>query len=123
MERSCIGHQQGEADGRRLPANLVANLSPRTQSALEHPLRRQILRLLNASGSPRSPIEIATEISASVSVVGYHAGVLRDCGSVEVTAGWPDGDAAAPSYSSTVAADPQIASVLQATSHLDRSGR
>jgi DNA-binding transcriptional ArsR family regulator len=50
-------------------------------SALNHPLRRQILRKLLAQ-NPISPRQISEELHAPLSNVSYHVRVLADCGAV-----------------------------------------
>jgi Fe2+ or Zn2+ uptake regulation protein len=53
------------------------------RGALDHPLRRQILRTLIASDKPLTPSEIvATVPGASVSTISYHARVLESSGVV-----------------------------------------
>jgi hypothetical protein len=106
----------------KLPSRFAAQLSPTTRDALGHPLRRQILRTLNESAEPRSPGEIAAKSlpHASVSVVNYHAQVLKACGSVAMSGARQARGTTARLYASKVAGDEQIAAVLQATRGRDR---
>jgi hypothetical protein len=113
--------QKADLKSERLPAQLGAQLTPRTRDALSHSIRRQILRALNDSAEPRSPGEIAAMVApqASLSVIGYHVHVLASCGSIALTStraiqGGVDG-----LYASSVAADEQVVSVLQATRQID----
>jgi DNA-binding transcriptional ArsR family regulator len=53
-------------------------------AALNHPLRRVVLRRLNASKDPLSPARLAERLCASLSDVSYHVTVLRKCGVVEI---------------------------------------
>jgi DNA-binding transcriptional ArsR family regulator len=113
---------RAEIKAEKLPSQLAAQLSPTARDALDHPVRRQILRTLNQSSEPRSPSEIATATlpHASVSVVSYHARVLETCDSVAIAGTREvDGDTACL-YASKVAGDEQVAAVLQATRGLDR---
>jgi DNA-binding transcriptional ArsR family regulator len=106
-----------------LPIELAAQLTPRDRDALGHPVRRQILRALNESDAPRSPLEIAatTLPQRGVGVVSYHALVLAGCGSVRLSGTRQVRGSLARLYVSAVAEDEQIASVLQATRELDSS--
>jgi hypothetical protein len=115
---------QAETKAKTLPSQLAAQLSPRARDALGHPLRRQILRALNASSEPRSPSEIATTTlpSASISVVSYHAQVLEACDSIAMAGTRQVPGGIARLYASKVAGDEQVAAVLQATRGLDRWG-
>ncbi|MGC1165156.1 MAG: hypothetical protein WA862_03525 [Solirubrobacterales bacterium] len=106
----------------KLPTRLATQLAPSTRDALGHPVRRQILRVLNESSEPRSPSEIVAVAlpHASVSVVSYHAQVLATCDSVAVTGTRHVQGDVARLYASKVAGDEQVAAVLQATRGLDR---
>jgi DNA-binding transcriptional ArsR family regulator len=113
--------QKADVKSERLPAQLGAQLTPRTRDALSHPVRRQILRALNDSADPRSPSELATMAlpQASLSVIGYHVHVLASCGSIALAATRPTQDGIEALYASTVAGDEQVVSVLQATRQID----
>ena len=52
--------------------------------ALDHPLRRQILRVLIADDEPLTVPQLVTELSpgANISEVAYHARVLESAGAV-----------------------------------------
>jgi DNA-binding transcriptional ArsR family regulator len=54
--------------------------------AMAHPLRRLMLREINAGGAPRSPAQLAKMFDLPLAVVTYHATVLQRCGAVEVAA-------------------------------------
>jgi len=91
----------------------------RTRDALNHPVRRQILRTLIASGRPLAAAEIvATGLpSASLSTVAYHALVLEGTGGVSRTPGTTP-----PRYSTDLSSDPEIVALLEATRRADESG-
>jgi DNA-binding transcriptional ArsR family regulator len=101
----------------------MESLPQQKREALNHPVRRQILRTLNRSESPLSPGEIASTglPDSSLSVVSYHARVLRTCGSVSLSTSDPSADERAPLYVSNVADDEQVATVLEATRDLDKT--
>jgi DNA-binding transcriptional ArsR family regulator len=52
-------------------------------TALKHPLRRQILRLMQ-DGNQASPRELADELEQPLSNVSYHVRVLVQCGAVKL---------------------------------------
>jgi len=52
--------------------------------AMAHPLRRRLLRQINAEGAPLSPAQMAKAFDLPLAVVVYHATVLQQCGAVEV---------------------------------------
>lgn len=108
----------------KLPTELATQLPLKTRDALGHPVRREILRALNESAKPRSPRELATAThpQSSLSVISYHAQVLEGCGSIAVSATPQAPDGGARLYSSTVAGDERVASVLQTTRQADRWG-
>jgi DNA-binding transcriptional ArsR family regulator len=105
-----------------LPSQFAAQLSATARDALGHPVRRQILRTLNASAEPRSPSEIAALALPHVdlSVVNYHAKVLEAGGRIELSGTRQVDGGVARLYASRVADDEQVAAVLQATRGLDR---
>lgn len=111
-----------KGDGKKLPFELAAKLAPEARKALDHPVRREILRGLNGSGESRSPAELAKAAlsGADISSVSYHARVLEVCGSVRSTGTHRRGGNQTRLYASNVAGDGQIALVLQATWRLDR---
>lgn len=68
----------------RLPAEIAATLDPREQNALDHRIRREILRQLLAR-NPQSPRELALAISSvSLSAVQYQLSVLAKSGILSI---------------------------------------
>lgn len=113
-------HQEDQ----RLPASLVRALTPEVRHALNHPVRRRILRTLNDSQTARTPAAIATLIhpTPGMSVLGYHLRVLEQLGCIRSPAPGTAASGKAPTlYESNVADEEQITSILQATRQLDRS--
>lgn len=69
-----------------LPLHLVAGLDGEAETALSHPLRREILRRLNSDPNKgESPSTLAKSIpcSPAISTVSYHAKVLVECETAE----------------------------------------
>ena len=52
--------------------------------AMAHPVRRLMLREINAGSAPLSPAQLANTFDLPLAVVTYHATVLQKCGAVEV---------------------------------------
>jgi DNA-binding transcriptional ArsR family regulator len=116
-----LGQVSG-ARNRRLPVELAELLTPPLEHALNHPLRRELLRTLHQGGSPRSATELAdsSQPELTVTLVNYHAAVLQTCDLVRDTEADVGGDGSTRSYASNVAEDVQILAVLSATESLDR---
>jgi DNA-binding transcriptional ArsR family regulator len=53
-------------------------MSPALIQALDHPLRREVLRLLGEQGTESSPTELTKSISASLTDLSYHVRALAD---------------------------------------------
>ncbi|MBK5220756.1 MAG: hypothetical protein JJE35_13420 [Thermoleophilia bacterium] len=109
---------------RRLPIEFAELLTPPVEHALNHPLRREIVRALNQSEAARSAGELATESlpKTAVTLINYHAGVLATCEVLRVAESEPNGESITRRYASNVANDPQIAAILGATKPLDNRG-
>ncbi len=114
----------GGSHARRLPLELAELLAPEVEHALNHPLRRQILRTLGQSEKPRSAAEIvATGLpQAALAQVSYHAMVLESCDVIRVSEVVQDGGRSARRYTSNVVNDLQVVTVLGATEPLDHLG-
>jgi DNA-binding transcriptional ArsR family regulator len=84
--------------------------------ALNHPVRRQILRILIDSGEAHDSREIiaAGLPDLSVSAVGYHARVLESAGMVGRSDGGP-GDEPTYRFAATAADDPEVIALLEST--------
>jgi DNA-binding transcriptional ArsR family regulator len=80
-------------------------------SALKHPLRRDILR--EVRNCPEiSPRQIATTLDETLSNVGYHCRVLRDCGALTQVRQEPVRGAIQHFYRSDID-DPWVLAVLE----------
>jgi DNA-binding transcriptional ArsR family regulator len=111
-----------EALDGRLPARLAATLPPRMQDALDHPVRRDVLRNLSRDRRPRSVAEIRTDLQVfRMSQLGYHLQVLRRSGAVaSASNGEPQ---AKVRYASEVGEDGKVKAVLRATERGDQVRR
>jgi DNA-binding transcriptional ArsR family regulator len=105
---------------RRLPSDLGLGLPEKTRKALQHPIRRLILRRLH-EGCPQSPIQMMNLVpGVSISLISYHAGVLRKCGTVRLTERRPVRGVTQHFYASEVTDDEEVVNVLTETEELDR---
>ncbi|MDX6581183.1 MAG: Helix-turn-helix domain [Solirubrobacterales bacterium] len=88
--------------------------------ALNHPVRRQILRILIDSGEPRDSGEIiaAGLPDLSVSAVGYHVRVLESAGMISRDGG-ATGDESTYRFAATAVDDPEIVAMLESTRDTD----
>jgi DNA-binding transcriptional ArsR family regulator len=53
-------------------------ISPALIDALNHPVRRQVLRVLNTSEKPRSPSDLARDLGWELPAISFHARVLSE---------------------------------------------
>ncbi len=106
----------------KLPLELAELLTPSVEHGLNHPLRREILRALNACDEPRSAGELVTRSlpKTGVTLISYHASVLEGCDVLRVSEVVPGEESFFRRYSSNVVDDPQIVAILVATESLDR---
>lgn len=115
--------QQGHApisDDRPLPPDLAADLAPHLREALNHQLRRRILRTLNTRSQPQTLAKLSlVDPGGGVSAVSYHLRVLEGCGSVSVSPAPPGEAESVWRYASNVSSDRWVLSVLEATAQLD----
>jgi class 3 adenylate cyclase len=111
-------HSFQREDG-RLPPRLVAALDREHQDALDHPVRREVLRTLHRPGRRWSGIEIWAELQPfQLSQVSYHLHVLRRSGLVVSN---PLGtDSAQAHYVSKVVGDGKVRAVLRETEKEDK---
>jgi hypothetical protein len=113
-----------EAGDGRLSAHLAAALGPKLQDALDHPVRREVLRGLNRSERSRSISEIGAELPAfRLGQLNYHLQVLRQSGTVASEPADAGMGQVRAQYGSEVAGDGQVRAVLRATEQWDREQR
>lgn len=111
------------ADG-RLPDELVERLEPKLQGALNHPTRREILRILHGAGRPCSTVAILSKLpSLRRGEVNYHVQVLQDAGAVFVEGTRPAFGGRDVLYQSALEEDSKACAVLRATERGDRRRR
>lgn len=112
------------AEDGRLSARLAAPLGPRLRDALDHPVRRELLRTLGRGGRSRSVAEISTELGGfRLGQLGYHLQVLRRSGAVASVPPGLGTDQSRARYASAVRDDGQVRAVLRATERWDRKQR
>ncbi len=113
--------EAGQRWKRRLPPDLGLGLPEPTLMALQHPFRRIILRRLHEGGQAASPVEMMTWIpGVSISLISYHARILRDCGVVRLEKEQQVRGATQHFYVSAVLEDSEVQEVLAETEELDR---
>jgi len=112
-----------EAEDGRLAASLAARLEPSLQDALDHPVRREVLRTLNHGEHDWSVAEIGAQLPFRLSQLTYHLQVLRRSGTVVSKPAGISATRGRTHYASVVAGDGHVRSVLRATERWDRERR
>ncbi len=104
----------------RLAAHLAARLGPKLQDALDHPVRREVLRALHGERPARSVAEIGARLPVRSGQLSYHLQVLRHCDTVASELAGGGVDRGRARYASAVSGDRGVRSVLRATERWDR---
>jgi len=108
---------------RKLPPEVVDSLAPHQQRALDHPIRRQILRVLSRSATPQTLGDLCEGMpQESVSTIGYHLLVLEECAFVSVSGILTGPGDAERHFASNVADNRAVMRALQETEQLDELG-
>lgn len=108
---------------RKLPPEVVEGLAPHQQRALDHPIRRQILRVLNRGANPQTLTDISEGVpDTSTSTIGYHLLVLEECAFVSVSGILTGPGDAERHFASNVADNRVVMLALQETERLDELG-
>lgn len=109
----------------RLSTRLAETLDPKLQDALDHPVRREVLRSLNRSRRSRAVSELGVELNEfPLSQLNYHLQVLTQLGTVGpdsthlIRVGQPHAH-----YASEVSDHKGVLLVLRATERWDRERR
>jgi DNA-binding transcriptional ArsR family regulator len=117
------GDRKGKGSHGRAP--LVRSKSARRHreadliAALNHRLRRQILRILHAAGEPRSPSRIAAQLQEDLSGISYHVKVLVGLDVIGLVEKRQAGGTFEHVYTSKVADDRIATELLAATREAD----
>ncbi|HEX6782727.1 MAG TPA: hypothetical protein VF125_11955 [Solirubrobacterales bacterium] len=112
------------ADDGRLAADLLATLEAGLQDALNHPTRRDILRVLHEERRSRSVTEIVGDLEPlRRSEVAYHAQVLTDSECVGVEGSRPVPGGREQVLASLVSGSDQVQLILRVTRHTDQNHR
>jgi DNA-binding transcriptional ArsR family regulator len=112
------------ADDGRLATDLAATLEPRFQDALNHPTRREILRVLQASRAPRGIEQIHRALPPLTRrELAYHVQVLRDSDCIAIEESWPPSAGSERLFRAEIGASSQALLVLRATENSDREFR
>jgi DNA-binding transcriptional ArsR family regulator len=93
----------------------LAALPIERQTALEHTVRRRILRRLHRNETPQTPVDLATRENCPLSSISYHARVLTSCGLISSTTSRRVRGNMQPWLVSAVREDRGICSLLAAT--------
>lgn len=98
-----------------------AGLTPELMKALNHPLRRRILRRLHNLDESQSPAQLRRQFDIDIGHVSYHMKVLKDFGFVTLTRTRPSRGALEHFYASAISDNSSVALVLKATKAEDES--
>ena len=88
------------------------------RKALDHSVRRQIMRTLNRSDVPRSFKELATTpgLPANPGLISYHVHILQECDCVTLSYEPKTNGGLACLYTSKVVNDQLVLSILEGSS-------
>jgi DNA-binding transcriptional ArsR family regulator len=110
-----------EAKDGRLPGPLAATLKPEFHDALDHPIRRDVLRALNRSSQPQGIGQLSAKLRAvRPAELSYHLQVLRRSGAIDTSG---SSDPGHDHYVSELDRDRRVGAILRATEQQDREGR
>lgn len=87
--------------------------------AIDHPLRRRILRLLLDQGAQRSPVQMSKAITVPLGSASYHVRVLHRLHAVEPAGKKQVRGALQRFYRTTIEDDPPIEALLEETREAD----
>ena len=95
-------------------------MTPALISGLNHPVRRQILRLLREPGNEASPSDMRKSMSVGLSTLSFHAQVLSELGVTYGTRTQQVRGAVEHFYASSVAGNELVEAILLETAVDDR---
>jgi len=87
--------------------------------AIDHSLRRRVLRILTEAGEPQSPAEIRRELDMPLGAISYQIRVLRNLGAVKLTRSRQVRGALEHFYATTIKKDRPIQMLLDETRKYD----
>jgi len=114
MDNSRVRSEDGRLDER-----LAADFDPALRDALDNPLRRDILRTLEARGIGGVQELAAALPGRTMSAISYHLRVLERAGAVSDGSAFVTSEGR-PVYRSEVGRDQRVRNVLRATERWDR---
>jgi DNA-binding transcriptional ArsR family regulator len=95
-------------------------MTPALIYALNHPIRRQVLRLLSEPGEEASPSDMRESIGVGLSTLSFHAQVLSELGVIHGTRTQQVRGAVEHFYASGVAGNELVEAILMQTEVDDR---
>jgi DNA-binding transcriptional ArsR family regulator len=95
-------------------------MSPALLYSLNHPVRRQILRLLSEGGAEQSPSEMARLIAGGLSMLSFHARTLTEQKVIRCVKTRQVRGATERFYVSDISDNKLVASILNSTEEDDR---
>lgn len=113
----------GMGQGKHLPLSIAVRMPPQVCTALDHPLRRNILRLLRRVEPLRSrSLGELREVMGieSRAEVAFHARKLCECGMLRIVRRERYGGNSIPYYALTITDDASVALALAITEEMDR---
>lgn len=94
-------------------------MTPALLEALNHPVRRQLLRLLQERRIAQSPLEMSQGIAFRLTNIAYHARVLSDLAVVRLVRTRQVRGSTQHFYASKVAKNELVAAILASTEKAD----
>jgi hypothetical protein len=103
-----------------MPPEVSSTLAPYQRCALDHPIRRQILRALSQDADSRTLVDLSEEMpAANISTIGYHLLVLEKCDMVSVSGVVTPPGGAKRGFASNIADNQGVVTALSAMQRLD----
>jgi len=113
-----------ETQDGRLSGQLAAELEPELRDALDHPIRREVLRALAGSRKSHSISELGVELRGfRDGQLYYHLQVLQQAGAVALEPADEGAGQGRARYASAVPEVREVRAVLRATEQWDRKQR
>ena len=110
--------EKNNGDG-RLPAHIEDQVSAAELKALQHPIRRQLLRALESSDGSLGASDLTKTVPCSLATAAYHLQVLVQSGLVEAVASVPSQGRTTRLFSFSVEAESPVHAALEVTAESD----